>query len=1176
MKDYGDPGVSAEHGQADSFAAKLDRLAEADGGLLAPPSDRPQAGLKVVPRDLAPAAPGRATGASPKAAAEDKAGPVAKAQVAMPAASTSGAKPADAAGKPAAAAPGRAESAPSRPDSQQATPWARPAGTRPQGLAAAVGKAAPEAMAKTATPATAPQARPSAPATAATRAAATPVTPAAAPAKAETRAPTPSPSTGTGTATQGKPATAAPRPEAKVAMPAAGAKPAAPAAAQPQPKPAAPATAATRPAAKPPTPATGATVAKAEPAAPKPAAAATAGPQAKPAVPAVAATRPETKPATPATGGAPAKAQPAAPKPAAPATAEAQAKPAAPAVAATRPEAKPATPATGADPAKAQPAAPKPAAPATAGPQARPAAPAVAATPPETTPATGAAAAKAEPADPKPAAPSATEPQAKPATPAPAATRPEAKPATPATGAAPAKVEPAAPKPAAPAASGTDTPAKPAAAANVATGPEAKPATIAPADKAQPAAATERQAATAGDATVKPAAATETEEATKRAAPDQPGPTAGPDAAAPGKVTEAEEDRGPDPSGRLAGKAEVPEGKSRPVTIDAPIEGSTGPVLRKADPQAGPKDKATFHKRLGPEDFAGQLKQGLAAVRRNLLLVFTLTCATNFLVLAIPIYLFQISDRVLTSRSVDTLIMLTVVIVGAVVLQSILDAVRRFMLMRTAVEVAARLGAPILSAAAHSSLNGSGREYQTLGDLQQLRSFLVSGTLISFLDVPFAPLFMLVIFLIHPDIGMIVMVTAVVLFVIALINQRMTAQPFADATAAQSRANLHLDSMARNSQVINAMAMIPEAVSIWGRDTAASLTAQVRAQDRNIISAAVSRGIRLLTQVGMLGWGAYLALQGEMTGGMVIAASIIAGRALAPIEGAIEGWHAFLLSRAAYGRIVRLLTGSRLQFERLRLPRPEGRLDVERLLYVPGGTKQVILNGISFSLKPGETLAVIGNSGAGKTTLGKMLVGSILPTSGNVRLDLMDLRNWDPRQLGENVGYLPQDVQLFPGTIKQNIGRMRADATDEQIHDAAVLADVHDMIAQLPQGYETMVAADGAPLSGGQKQRIALARAFFGTPRFVVLDEPNSNLDVAGDKALARAIEHARDSGITTIVITQKPALLSVVDKIMLLNNGNVALFGQRDQVLAKLNGGNTPAPAGQVAQAPAARAING
>jgi ATP-binding cassette subfamily C protein len=229
-------------------------------------------------------------------------------------------------------------------------------------------------------------------------------------------------------------------------------------------------------------------------------------------------------------------------------------------------------------------------------------------------------------------------------------------------------------------------------------------------------------------------------------------------------------------------------------------------------------------------------------------------------------------------------------------------------------------------------------------------------------------------------------------------------------------------------------------------------------------------------------------------------------------------------------------------------------LNVERLLYVPGGTKQVILNGISFALDPGDTLAVIGNSGAGKTTLGKMLVGSILPTSGNVRLDLMDLRNWDPRQLGENIGYLPQDVQLFPGSIKDNIGRMRGDATDEQIHHAAVLADVHEMIASLPQGYETMVAADGSPLSGGQKQRIALARAFFGNPRLVVLDEPNSNLDTAGDKALARAIDHARKEKITVVVITQKPSLLNVVDKIMLLANGSVALFGHRDKVMAQLN----------------------
>ena len=596
----------------------------------------------------------------------------------------------------------------------------------------------------------------------------------------------------------------------------------------------------------------------------------------------------------------------------------------------------------------------------------------------------------------------------------------------------------------------------------------------------------------------------------------------------------------------------------------ATIEGKANePVRRKTGGGGGGGEPpAKFHKRSQPDDYHRLLRDALQAVSRNLVLVMILTLATNLLVLAIPIYLFQISDRVLTSRSVDTLIMLTTIIVAAVVFQAVFDAIRRFMLMRTAVDIAARLGAPILSAAAHASLHGSGREFQTLGDLQQVRGFLVSGTLTSFLDVPFAPIFILAIFLVHPDLGMIVVVTALILMVIATVNQKTTAKPFAEASLAQSKANMHLDSMSRNSQIINALAMIPEAVRIWGKDTAASLSAQVRAQDRNVMFAAISRAVRLLTQIAILGWGAFLAIGGEITGGMVIAASIIAGRAFAPIEGSIEGWNTFLLTRAAFGRIRTLLAQTAGQFEKLRLPRPRGRLDVERLLYVPGGTKQVVLNGVTFALQPGETLGIIGNSGAGKTTLGKMLVGSILPTSGSVRLDLMDIRNWDPRQFGENIGYLPQDVQLFPGTIKDNIGRMRADATDEQIHDAAVLADVHNMIAHLPHGYETVVAADGAPLSGGQKQRIALARAFFGGPRLVVLDEPNSNLDVAGDKALARAIQQARESEITVVVITQKPALLNVVDKIMLLADGKVALFGQREQILEKINGPKRQPPA--------------
>lgn len=617
-----------------------------------------------------------------------------------------------------------------------------------------------------------------------------------------------------------------------------------------------------------------------------------------------------------------------------------------------------------------------------------------------------------------------------------------------------------------------------------------------------------------------------------------------------------------------AGPASRAEGM---VTIDddrGPIEARerSSPATNNAGGKA-PKSPGggdgIFHKRLGPIDFNQSLKAGLTALRRNLAVTMVFAVASNVLVLAIPIYLFQISDRILTSRSIDTLVMLTVVIVGAVVFQAMFDAVRRFILMRTAVEFAAQLGAPVLSAAARASLQSNGREYQTLGDLQQVRSFLVSRTLLSFMDAPMAPLFMLAVFLIHPHLGFIVVSTALLLLVLTLLNQRMTANPFGEANTAQVKANLHAESMSRNSQIINALAMIPEAVQIWGKDTADSLRSQVAAQDRNIVFAAMSKGSRLLTQVAMLGWGAFLAIEGEITGGMVIAASIIAGRALAPIEGAIEGWNQYSQSRSAFERISALLKSSPLNLERLNLPRPEGRIDVERVLYVPQGTKRVVLNGISFALAPGESLGIIGNSGAGKTTLGKMLVGSILPTSGNVRLDLMDLRNWDQRQFGENIGYLPQDVQLFPGTIKANVGRMREDATDKQIYEAAMLADVHEMIANLPHGYETHVAVDGSPLSGGQKQRIALARAFFGNPRLVVLDEPNSNLDSSGDAALLRALHHAKQQKITVVTITQRPALLAHVDKILLLVNGTVALFGMRDDVLKALSDRGVPLDTG-------------
>jgi len=528
--------------------------------------------------------------------------------------------------------------------------------------------------------------------------------------------------------------------------------------------------------------------------------------------------------------------------------------------------------------------------------------------------------------------------------------------------------------------------------------------------------------------------------------------------------------------------------------------------------------------------------------------------------------LFQLSDRVYTSRSLDTLIMLSVVVVGAIGAYVFLDVIRRLILTRVAVETESRLGAPVLSAAAKAAQGGISRDFQTLGDLQQLRAFITGPVILMMLDAPVAPFYLLAVFLIHPHLGAIVTATGLALVVIGLINQKLTAVPFAQANTYAGRANLAADAMARNSQVINAMGMIPEGVQIWGRETAESLKAHVTAQDRNTYLAGISKMVRLSTQVAILGWGAWLALHDELTGGMVIAASIVASRALAPLEGTIEGWRGFVHARSAYARIKTLLQNSPLNLERLRLPNPAGRLTVERILYVPPPSKKVILNGVSFQLEPGESLAIVGTSGAGKSTLARMLVGSIAPTAGNVRLDWMDLRNWDPRQFGESVGYLPQDVQLFPASIKANIARMREDVSDAAIFEAAELADVHEMISQFAAGYETQVLIDGSPLSGGQKQRIGLARAFFGNPRLVVLDEPNSNLDAAGEMALARALTRAKDKKITIVAITQRPSLLQSVDRIMILKDGTAQAVGKREDIIPMLSGrppgnGSVPPP---------------
>lgn len=610
------------------------------------------------------------------------------------------------------------------------------------------------------------------------------------------------------------------------------------------------------------------------------------------------------------------------------------------------------------------------------------------------------------------------------------------------------------------------------------------------------------------------------------------------------------------PSAEVKTKKNVPERKS--VVPASSGNGRDRTSGLNGGGGGGGGGSPPLEQRSGDRDFRDVLRKGLAACRRNLITVGIFSIATNLLVLAIPIYLFNVSDRVLTSRSVDTLVMLTMVVAGAIGGHVLLDMMRRFILMRIAVEAESKLGAPVLSAAAKSAQGGSSRDFQVLADLQQLRSFITGPVILTMFDAPVSPVYLLVVFLIHPQLGFIVATAGACLFAVALINQKVTAVSFARANAFSTRANLQAEAMARNAQVMNAMGMIPEGVVFWGRETAESLKAQVQGQDRNIFMTGISKLLRLSTQIMILAWGAVLALESQLTGGMIIAASIVGSRALAPLEGTIEGWRNFVQARTAYARIKTLLQNSPLNFERLRLPRPEGRLSVERILYVPPPTKKVILNGISFQLEPGESLAIIGASGTGKSTLARMLVGSIVPTAGNVRFDMMDLRNWDPRQFGENVGYLPQDVQLFPASVKANIARMREDATDEAIYDAAEMADVHEMISEFAQGYETQVAMDGSPLSGGQKQRIGLARAFFGNPRLMVLDEPNSNLDSRGERALAKALLRAKEKQLTVVTITQRPSLLRSVDKIMILNNGSVQAFGKRDDIIPLITGRNS------------------
>jgi ATP-binding cassette subfamily C protein len=442
--------------------------------------------------------------------------------------------------------------------------------------------------------------------------------------------------------------------------------------------------------------------------------------------------------------------------------------------------------------------------------------------------------------------------------------------------------------------------------------------------------------------------------------------------------------------------------------------------------------------------------------------------------------------------------------------------------------------------------------------LHYVRNFISSPVMLLLFDAPLAPLYFAAVFLISPQLGVVALVAGLLLLGTAVLNQKATSDRLSTAGAHASKADARVEALSRNSQVINAMGMLHESIMHWGREHARALAQQSGALNRNLWISGTSKFLRLLTQVAVLGWGAYLALQGQITGGMMVAASIIASRALQPLEGMIEGWRSVVQTRAAYAHVVAAVEAFQREKVRLQLPRPAGRIVADRLLYIPPGRKEPILNGVSFVVEPGELLAIVGPSGSGKSTLARILVGCLNPTAGGVRLDGTELRNWDRRLFGEYTGYLPQEVELFPGTIKENVCRMRSDLSDDMVHAAAVVAGVHDMISSLPDGYETVLEGSGAPLSGGQKQRIALARALFGDPSVIVLDEPNSNLDASGEQALSETLQRAKAKGVTVIVITQRPSLLNAVDRVLVLRAGRVEGLGTPKDVLYRVVGGSS------------------
>jgi PrtD family type I secretion system ABC transporter len=552
-------------------------------------------------------------------------------------------------------------------------------------------------------------------------------------------------------------------------------------------------------------------------------------------------------------------------------------------------------------------------------------------------------------------------------------------------------------------------------------------------------------------------------------------------------------------------------------------------------------------------EFKGPFAETLTRSRRAFIYAMVFSACINVLMLTVPIYMMQVFDRVLASRSGETLIFLTLIALVCVAGMGLLEISRQQILTRISSYVDRSLGPETFRHVMQAALSGDPYQAEAGRDLQQVRGFLSGPAVVGFFDVPWIPIYLIVLFLVHPVMGVLGVLGAIMMVILAIATEMRTRDAIGKATGEAVQATRVLDVASRAADVVDCMGLGRGLVGRYAKHTDLSIQANEIASDRSASMGAMVRFARLVLQILTLGGGAWLVVLQQMTPGATIAASIIMTRALAPIDQIVAGWKQIVTARSAAVRLMRFLEQPLERLDAMPLPAPRGQINVENLTYVPPKREKAVLRDVNFSIAPGQVCAVVGPSGAGKSTLARLLVGVMKPTRGVVRLDNADVWLWPRDQFGEFVGYLPQDIRLFGASVSENIARL-SQGDPEAVVAAAKAAGVHDLILRLPRGYETDIGEHGQMLSAGQRQRLALARAVYGWPRFLVLDEPNSNLDGDGEAALFALVEELKARGTAVAVITHRPNLLKAADTVLVLNDGQVAAFGPRDEVLAGLN----------------------